>query len=209
MAPHLGGLPDLENSLNSILKEVDSADHAMSWQSAMGAYFGVTTQNILKSVTPLVGKYAYYRNIGDDRGILKSQMEIFEYDTAVGYQPVKVIRSIQLQQKRVSDGFVFPLHEKFVIVAKIGNEAGMFVTFLDKPKFDSDNCCTGIMISNLDGFPIFATKVVIAKLKGNENTENWGVINIETAEAELGIYTRQIDNTVGERAVMTASTAGL
>jgi len=185
-----------------LILEISGLEYNRSWYDGWNTFFKISHQQIADICGELAGSYAFYRNFGNGRVVLKSRLDILPFDQAAGIQRFNIKRRVYGTKERISDGFVVPLHGRIVMIAKIADAEGMLCIYAEKQRHDEN--MTGVMLSLREGDPAFATRVVMMKLSGKNKLSdaNFGLIEPNQLTFELGDYAGTISNQLDQWAVM-------
>jgi uncharacterized protein YjiS (DUF1127 family) len=201
--PLADGHEELAQLCDQLINDIAVIDYNRSWYDGWNSFFGISHQQIAEGCADLAGSYAFYRNYGNGRVVLKSKLDISPFDQAAGVQTFKIRRKVVGPEERISEGFLFPLHGKIVMIAKIADAEGMLCIYAQKRRRGEDTL-TGLMLSLREGDPAFATRIIMVKLgtKNKLSDANYGLIEFEKLAFELGNQLSAISNELDQWAVM-------
>jgi hypothetical protein len=193
---------EISLELKRLVLDLAGIEHNRSWYDGFYDFFQVRGQDLAAQGAALVGQYAFYRNFGNNLAVLKSKLEIFPFDQMSNVQRFEVRRKVFGQGERISRGFVFPLYERSIMIAKIGAGEGIITIYAEKPRIDEN--ITGVMLNSKEGDPAFATRVVMMKLTQKNKTldTGYGLIDASKLNYEIGDYSATISNALEQWATM-------
>lgn len=201
IGPFFEELSELRYAFTDLLIEISKNNSNISWYDEFSKYIGISRVEISYYGQELVGRYVMYRNSGNGMLIHKTRLDILRFDEHIGMQPAIITRRLIGQKERISRGFLFPVHQKLVIISKIGENDGMLAIFAER---SDDGSLAGIMLNLLKGNNIFATRVLIIQVtsKNKSIDANYGLINHEQAGKEVPDYLEAINNTLDQWSIL-------
>jgi hypothetical protein len=200
--PFAASDPAANEACSRLVSEISSVQYNRSWYDGWNEFFNINHQAIADTCGPLEGSYAFYRNYGNGRVVLKSRLEIAPFDQTTGVQRFLIRRKVYGSKERTSAGFVVPLHGRIVMIARIADAEGILCIYAERQRDDEN--MAGVMLSLREGDPSFATRVLMVKLtsKNKLTDANYGLVEFDKLNFELGDNLSTISNQLDQWGVL-------